>query len=135
MTAATQGLSMTSYLSSMADSFAEWYIPVKSFEPITIPKKMMRTIFSMVDRIKLEPITKEWATESKNIVLLSGEEFNLKSAIAFSRRIARYFMGADTKIVNSSDGKRVTVVVRHDAGENFSFFAVLVLDIFSKHWE
>jgi predicted DNA binding CopG/RHH family protein len=37
--AANQSLNVNAYLNSVIDSYVEWFIPVKSFEPVTIPKK------------------------------------------------------------------------------------------------
>jgi hypothetical protein len=36
-----QGMSTSTLLSSIAQSYAEWYIPAMSFEPCTVPKKKM----------------------------------------------------------------------------------------------
>jgi hypothetical protein len=40
--ASSQGMNTSTLLSSVAQSYAEWYIPAMSFEPVTVPKKMLK---------------------------------------------------------------------------------------------
>lgn len=120
--AASQGLDVNSYLNSVLQSQAEWYIPVRSFEPITAPKKMLSALFGLIGHEQLDALTKQWAIESKNIILLLGLDLNLETAVAFGRLIARYFVGGDARMVESPNKNTVSMVVRHDGGEHFSFF-------------
>jgi hypothetical protein len=120
--ASQQGLAVNTYLNSVVDSYVEWDIRVKSFDPVTVPKKMQGTIFALVNRADLDQLTKQWATEAKNIVLLSGDGLTLESAVSFSRLIAKHFMGSDTRVSKSEDGKTIMLIIRHDGGNGFSFF-------------
>jgi hypothetical protein len=120
--AASQGLDVKAYLNEVLQSQAEWHIPMRSFEPITVPKKMLPVFFSLIDPGQLDMLTRQWAGESKNIILLSGRDFNLETAVAFGRLIAKYFVGGDAKMVESPRKDTISMVVRHDAGEHFSFF-------------
>ena len=40
--ASRQGMNTSALLSSVAQSYAEWYIPTMSFEQVTVPKKMLK---------------------------------------------------------------------------------------------
>ena len=40
--ASRQGMNTSTLLSSVAQLYAEWYIPAMSFEPVTVPKKMLK---------------------------------------------------------------------------------------------
>ncbi len=60
-------------------------IPVKSFDPVTVPlKKMLGALFEMIDKKNIDRLTEQCAIESRNIVLLSGSDFSVKTAIAFT---------------------------------------------------
>jgi hypothetical protein len=48
--ASRQGTNPSGFLSSVAKSYAEWYIPVKSYDAVTVPKKMLGTLFEMVPK-------------------------------------------------------------------------------------
>lgn len=119
--AASQGLDAKAYINSILESYVEWYIPAHSFAPIAVPKKMLSALFGMASHQQLDVLTRQWAIESKNIILLSGMDFNLETAVAFARIVAKYFVGGDARMVGSQDNA-VSMVVRHDGGEHFSFF-------------
>jgi hypothetical protein len=93
---------------------------------------MISAIFASTNRIKLDELSDLWATEAKNIVLLSGADLTVESAVSFSCKIAKYFMGADTKVIKSEDGNAISLVVRHDGGDNFSFFCSRCFERFFK---
>jgi|SRR5919198_4575479 hypothetical protein len=112
-------------LSSIAQSYAEWYIPVKSFDPITVPKKMLGSLFEMIPKESIDKITEQWAIESRNIVLLSGGDFSVETAIAFTYKVSKYFMGADAKLIKRNKDKEdstISFIVRHDGGDRLSYF-------------
>lgn len=119
--AASQGLDARAYINSILESYVEWYIPAHTFSPIAVPKKMLAALFGMADRKRLDALTREWAHESKNLILLSGHDFNLETAVGFARVVAKYFVGGDARMVGSQ-GNVISMVVRHDGGEHFSFF-------------
>jgi hypothetical protein len=64
---------------------------------------------------------KEWAGEPKNAVRLLVGEFNLESALNFVSKVSRYLMGTDARIINTQQ-KETWIVIRHNLGENFSYF-------------
>ncbi|MGI0038195.1 MAG: hypothetical protein ACREAO_00120 [Nitrososphaera sp.] len=119
--AASQGLDARAYINSILESYVEWYIPAHSFAPVAVPKKMLSALFGMAGHQQLDVLTRQWATESKNIILLSGMDFNLETAVAFARIVAKYFVGGDARMVGSPENT-ISMVVRHDGGEHFSFF-------------
>jgi hypothetical protein len=120
--AASQGLDARAYINSILESYVEWYIPAHTFSPIAVPKKMLAALFGMATREQLDALTREWANESKNLILLSGHDFNLETAVGFARVVAKYFVGGDARMVGPSQDNVVSMVVRHDGGEHFSFF-------------
>jgi hypothetical protein len=123
--ASRQGMNPAALLSSIAQSYAEWYIPVKSFDPITVPKKMLSSLFEMIPKESIDKITEQWAIESRNIVLLSGSDFSIETAIAFTYKVSKYFMGADAKLIKRNKDKEdstISFIVRHDGGDRFSYF-------------
>jgi hypothetical protein len=113
-------------LSSIAQSYAEWYIPVKSFDPVTVPKKMLCNLFETTSNESIGKLAEQWATESRNIVLLSGDDFNVETAIMFTYKVSKYFMGADAKLTKRKDKEesRISFIVRHHGGDIFSYFCV-----------
>ena len=125
--ASRQGMNPAALLSSIAQSYAEWYIPVKSFDPITVPKRMLGSLFEMIPKESIDKLAEQWTTESKNIVLLSGSDFSVETAIAFTYKVSKYFMGADAKLFKrkgkqEEDVNTVSFIIRHDGGDKFSYF-------------
>lgn len=123
--AAGQGLDARAYINSVLEPYANWYIPVRSFDPVTVPKKMLSALFGMATHEQLDALTRQWAVESKNILMLSGADFNLETALTFARLISKYFVGGDARMIDSQDKNKnvVSMVVRHDAGNTFPSFA------------
>ena len=66
-------------------------------------------------------MTKEWADEPKNALRLLGSEFNLESALNSISKTSKYLMGTDARI-NRTQQKDTWVVIRHNLGENFTYF-------------
>jgi hypothetical protein len=122
--ASRQGMNPAALLSSIVQSYAEWHIPVRSFDPVSVPKKMLGSIFEMIPKETIDKLAEQWATESKNIVLLSGSEFSVETAIAFTYKVSKYFMGADAKLIkrNEKEDKTISFIIRHDGGDKFSYF-------------
>ena len=126
--ATNHGLSVNAYLNSVIDSQAEWFIPTSSYDAVTVPKSMVAILFGIADQASLDKLAKMWAVEAKNIILLSGAELSVQSAVGFVRRVSKYFMGTDARITflnkagEPSDHGAISAVIRHDAGENFSYF-------------
>jgi hypothetical protein len=122
--ASRQGMNPAALLSSIVQSYAEWYIPVKSFDPITVPKKMLGSLFEMISKESIDKLAEQWATESKNIVLLSGTDFSVETAIAFTYKVSKYFMGADAKLFKRKEKEDnvISFIIRHDGGDKFSYF-------------
>jgi hypothetical protein len=57
--ASRQGMNPAALLSSVAESYAEWYIPVKSFEPVTVPKKMLGSLFDMIPKESIDKLAQQ----------------------------------------------------------------------------
>jgi hypothetical protein len=85
---------------------------------------MLGALFEMIDKKNIDRLTEQWAIESRNIVLLSGSDFSVKTAIAFTYRVSKYFMAADAKLIKSKDNDSFTIplIIMHDGGANFSYF-------------
>jgi len=118
--AANHGLSVNAYLNSVIDSQAEWFIPTSSYAAVTVPKAMLFTLFGLIDRQSLNMMAKKWAAEARNIILLDGKELDIESALDFTKKVSKYFIGTDARLAVSDNA--VSIVIRHDGGENFSYF-------------
>ncbi|HEX2014829.1 MAG TPA: hypothetical protein VLA68_06350 [Nitrososphaera sp.] len=120
--ASKQNTNPSAVLASFVQFCTEWYIPGKSFDPISMPKKMLGGLFEMIDKESIDRITEQWAVESRNLVLLAGSSFTVETAIAFTYKVSKYFMGADAKLIKSKDKDSISFIIRHDGGEKFSYF-------------
>ena len=116
-----KGLSVSAYINSVLDSYAEWFIPLASNERIAIPKKAIYQLFSYASKENLENLANEWEDEPKNALRLLGGEFNIEPAINLVSRTSKYLMGTDARIIRSQP-KNTWIVIRHNLGENFSYF-------------
>ncbi|HJS68540.1 MAG TPA: hypothetical protein VJ730_03890, partial [Nitrososphaera sp.] len=88
--ASNHGLSVNAYLNSVIDSQAEWFIPTSSYAAVTVPKTMVSALFSMINKEALDMLAKKWAAEARNIILLSGQELEVESALDFVRKVSKY---------------------------------------------
>jgi hypothetical protein len=116
-----KGLSVSAYITSVLDSYTEWFIPLASNERIAIPKKALYQLFSYASKESLENLVKEWTDELKNGLRLLGGEFNLESAINSVSKVSKYLMGTDARIITTQQ-KKTWIVIRHNLGLNFSYF-------------
>jgi hypothetical protein len=60
----------------------------------------------MIPKESIDKTAEQGAIESRNIVFLSGSNFSVETAIAFTYRVSKYFMGADAKLINQAQGQR-----------------------------
>ena len=116
-----KGLSVSAYITSVLDSYSEWYIPLASNERIAIPKKALYQLFSYASRDSLDDLVKVWEDEPKNALRLLGGEFTLESALNSLSRVSKYLMGTDARII-ITEQKDTWIVIRHNLGKNFSYF-------------
>ena len=116
-----KGLSVSAYITSVLDSYTEWYIPLASNERIAIPKKALYQLYSYASKESLDHLVKEWVDEPKNALRLLGGEFNLESVLDSVSKVSKYLMGTDARIITTQQ-KNIWIVIRHNLGENFSYF-------------
>lgn len=116
-----KGLSVSAYINSVLDSYTEWFIPLASNERIAISKKAIYQLFSFASKESLEYLANEWEDEPTNALRLLGGEFNIESALNLISRASKYLMGTDARIIRSQP-KKTWIVIRHNLGENFSYF-------------
>jgi hypothetical protein len=116
-----KGLSVSAYITSVLDSYTEWYIPLASNERIAIPKKALYQLYSYASKESLDELVKEWEDEPKNALRLLGGEFNLESALNAVSKVSKYLMGTDARII-ATEQKDTWIVIRHNLGKNFSYF-------------
>ena len=116
-----KGLSVSAYITSVLDSYSEWFIPLASNERIAIPKKALYQLFSYASRDSLDNLVKVWEDEPKNALRLLGGEFNLESALNSVSKVSKYLMGTDARII-TTEQKNTWIVIRHNLGKNFSYF-------------
>ena len=119
--AKVKGLSVSAYITSVLGSYTEWFIPLASIERIAIPKKALYQLFSYASKESLDNLVKEWVDEPKNAVRLLGSEFNLELALNYISKTSKYLMGTDARIIRTQQND-TWVVIRHNLGENFSYF-------------
>jgi hypothetical protein len=116
-----QGLSVNAYLNSIIEGYVEWFIPVSSYQSMAFPKRMASQLFDNIPQASLDEIATEWAKEAKNLVLLSGQKFNIKSAIEGARLISKYFMHGHMQITKDPYNQEIDITIRHEVGVNFSY--------------
>ena len=116
-----KGLSVSAYITSVLDSYTEWYIPLASNERIAIPKKALYQLYSYASKESLDELVKEWEDEPKNALRLLGGGFNLESALNAVSKVSKYLMGTDARII-ATEQKDTWIVIRHNLGKNFSYF-------------
>jgi hypothetical protein len=151
--AKAKGLTVSAYINSIVDSYTGWFIPLDSYQGVTIPKKALFSLFSYASKDSLGDLIKQWAIEQKHVVRLVYGELNLQSALDTISKFSKYLMGTDARIINtinstndigdsnkkgqsmiaddyykknvsSSNSRSNTfwVVIRHNLGENYSYF-------------
>jgi hypothetical protein len=119
--AKSKGISVSAYITSVLDSYTEWFIPLASVERIAFPKRALYQLFSYASKESLDDLVKEWEDEPKNALRLLGGEFNLESALDSISKASKYLMGTDARIITTQQ-KETWIVIRHNLGENFSYF-------------
>jgi hypothetical protein len=85
--------------------------------------------FELINKDNIDKLAEQWAVESRNIVLLSGSAFSTETAIDFTYKVSRYFMGADARLIKEKEDI-VSFIIRHDGGEKFSYFCARCFDRF-----
>ena len=116
-----KGLSVGAYITSVLDSYTEWFIPLASNERIAFPKKALFQLFSYANKDGLDDLVKVWEDEPKNALRLLGDEFNVESALSLISRTSKYLMGTNARIIRKQQ-KNTWIVIRHNLGKNFSYF-------------
>jgi hypothetical protein len=119
--AKSKGLSVSAYITSVLDTYTEFFIPLASIERIAFPKKALYQLFSYASRDSLDDLVKVWEDEPKNALRLLGGEFNLESALNSVSKVSKYLMGTDARII-TTEQKNTWIVIRHNLGKNFSYF-------------
>lgn len=148
--AKSKGLSVSAYISSVINSQTEYYIPLASTEKVSIPKIVLQSLFSYASKENLDDLTERWAIEQEHVARLLWGELNLQTLLDVIFKIAKYFMGTDARVLTTSnfakdsgykEGKESStifdydkgirsikasdtfqVVIRHNMGENCSYF-------------
>jgi hypothetical protein len=119
--AKSKGLSVSAYITSVLDTYTEFFIPLASIERIAFPKKALYQLFSYASKESLDNLVKEWGDEPKNALRLLAGEFNLESALNSVSKASKYLMGTDPRII-TTEQKDTWIVIRHNLGKNFSYF-------------
>jgi len=147
-----KGLGVSAYINSIVDSYTEWFIPLASNEKVSIPKKALNSLFSYASKDSLDDLVKIWAIEQKHAVRLIWGELNLQTSLDVISKISKYIIGTDARIINttsstkdignnnkkgqsiivddwknassssSSTSNTIWVIIRHNLGENYSYF-------------
>lgn len=123
--AAAQGLSINAYINSIIKSQVEWFIPNQSYENISLPKKLLSSLFLIASKNELDDLAREWAIEIRNSIrLFEGEDAEItpESLASFYYRVTKYLIGSNIRKKEDSIDGRVSIMIRHSLGENFSYF-------------
>jgi hypothetical protein len=148
--AEAKGLSVSAYISSIVNSHTGWFIPLASYQKVSIPKKALFSLFSYASKDSLDDLVKQWAIEQKHVVRLLYGELNLQSALDTICKFSKYLMDTDARIIhtisstndigdNNKKGQSIIVddyrnvssssrpntfwvIIRHNLGENYSYF-------------
>ena len=155
--AKSKGLSVSAYISSVINSQTEYYIPLASTEKVSIPKMVLQSLFSYASKENLDDLTKRWAIEQVHVAQLLWGELNPQTLLDVIFKIAKYFMGTDARVITTSnfakdsgykEGKELStfldsngvvrnkasdtyqVVIRHNMGENCSYFWNKMFNLF-----
>ena len=119
--AKSKGLSVSAYITSVLDTYTEFFIPLASIDRIAFRKKALYQLFSYASRDSLDDLVKVWEDEPKNALRLLGGDINLESALNSVSKASKYLMGTDARII-TTEQKNIWIVIRHNLGKNFSYF-------------
>jgi hypothetical protein len=120
--AGARGLSISAYINSILQSYTEWFIPLASNEKVTIPKKGLHSLFSYASKESLDDLVKEWTIEQKHVIRLLGTEYDLESVLDYVSKLCKYMMDTYAVINRIPEQNTIWVVIRHNMGENHSYF-------------
>jgi hypothetical protein len=121
-----------------------------STEKVSIPKMVLQSLFSYASKENLDDLTERWAIEQEHVARLLWGELNLQTLLDVIFKIAKYFMGTDARVITTNnfakdsgykEGKEsgaifdydkgirnikasdtFQIVIRHNMGENCSYF-------------
>ena len=148
--AKARGLSVSSYINSIIKSQTEYFIPTASNQKVSIPKSILYSLFSYASKENLDDLANHWAIEQEHVTRLLWGEINLHALLDVIFKISKYMMGTDARVVTGSnfkkdagynEGKDLSatlnysgdingikasdsfwVVIRHNLGNNYSYF-------------
>lgn len=101
--AKAKGLSVSAYISSVIKSQTEYFIPSASNEKVSIPKKILYSLFSYASKEDLDDLVNQWAIEQKHVVRLIWGELNLQSLLDVIFKVSKYMMGTDARVIITSN--------------------------------
>ena len=101
--AKAKGLSVSAYISSVIKSQTEYFIPSASNEKVSIPKKILYSLFSYASKEDLDDLVNYWAIEQKHVVRLIWGELNLQSLLDVIFKMSKYMMGTDARVIKTSN--------------------------------
>ena len=101
--AKAKGLSVSAYISSVIKSQTEYFIPSASNEKVSIPKKILYSLFSYASKEDLDDLVNHWAIEQKHVVRLIWGELNLQSLLDVIFKVSKYMMGTDARVIITSN--------------------------------
>jgi hypothetical protein len=101
--AKAKGLSVSAYINSVIKSQTEYFIPSASNEKVSIPKKILYSLFSYASKEDLDDLVNQWAIEQKHVVRLIWGELNLQSLLDVIFKVSKYMMGTDARVIITSN--------------------------------
>ncbi|MGD9533422.1 MAG: hypothetical protein AB7V56_06605 [Candidatus Nitrosocosmicus sp.] len=134
--AAKKGFTVNSFINSVLESQAEFFIPCSSYDNVHPPKKMFASLFSIADKGALQRLAEDFYDEVADVIRIldKNSELTFSSAITFIYIACKYVAGVEPKIVHiNNNDNNISVLVKHSMGENFSYFLYLNMKNVAKH--
>lgn len=117
--AKTERLSVNSLVLKSLTKYAEWDRYMQKFPRVEIPTGVLRALFDEVGPKKMEHLSDMLATKAVvESVRLWFSEVNLETFMKFMEILGKY--SGLFRIETIRDGKKCTMILRHDLGESFS---------------
>ncbi|HET6590997.1 MAG TPA: hypothetical protein VFG45_12640 [Candidatus Nitrosocosmicus sp.] len=118
-----KGLTVNSFINSIMESQAKFFISCNTFNIVHIPKRMLSSLFSIVTKAALQKFANDLGYELADAMrtLDTRNEVTFQSAITFIHNICKFALGSEPRIVQKNDHE-FSIFVNHNMGENCSYF-------------
>lgn len=98
-----KGLSVSAYINSVIKSQTEYFIPLASNEKVSIPKRVLYSLYSYASKENLDDLADDWTIELDHATQLLWGELNLQTSLDVIFKTAKYMMGTDARVITASN--------------------------------